>query len=468
MKPQHRTADGVHARLRPRAAARPQPWPALRAGADDPIVDSVDKGRGAANTLSPFKLAPIRGLELPATFDKWRQEGYLLPPSDQAKCGSCYAHAAVGQLADRISIATGKRIHHALSAQYVLSCLQSEYEFGCGGTLDVPPIYAALMPDGMLGGTYRAHIFPYSGQQWDPKANTDSKSACFFTPDSKMCQADDIGSPSFRSELALPAQCYPPQSHLGMVCTGTVPCDVAYIRRWYPDAAKYSFSRVDHLSENTNAQYMFPGRADMEHYQLSVPVAMSPEQLERNIVRIKEAIFSFGPVTAVIPIFDDFDAKFRLRGAAWDDASYVYEVGSDPSNEATSLHHVLLVGWGVDRDASGVLREHWVVKNSWGVWWNYDGYFNARMRDPRLLAESNCHSAIPTNPENNADAAPYDHLWEGAGAVADPAFNALLFVGVLLLVVLLAMGRRAMLSSTAGPAGMAHPAGADKRMPHRR
>lgn len=436
-------ADGVLRRLRPPAVPFPAPWPSLRREADDPIIDSVDKGKGAANTLSPYPLAQTRGLALPVRFDKWRQEGFLLPPTDQAKCGSCYAHAAVGQLADRLSIATNKRIQHALSVQYVLSCLQSEFEFGCGGTLDVPPIYAALMPGGMLGGTYRQHIFPYSGQQWDPAPDPDPKSPCHYTPDTKQCQADDVGSPSDRNELNLPEACYPPQAHRGMRCTGTVPCDVAYIRRWYPDAAKYSFARVEHLSENTNAGVLFPGRDDMAHYQLSVPVSMTPAQLERNIVRIKESIFLRGPVTAVLPIYDDFDATFRLRGAAWDDPDFVYEVSPAADNEATSLHHVLLVGWGSRPGPDGRPLEHWIVKNSWGVWWNYDGYFNARMRDPRLLIESNCHSAIPLNPETGRAAEPFDHSGEGALPASHAAALlalALLFVALVFVALRLASG----------------------------
>ena len=382
----------------PRGHAAPS-LDAPHSGKTAPYFDV--RAHGAENPLSPFQLPPLLNLPLPDTFDKWREEGYLSPPSDQAKCGACYAFAAVGQLSDRISVATRRKQRHELSTQFVVSCLQSKYEYGCGGTLDVPPIYQALMPGGLLGGTYRHFLFPYSGQQWDPKPHKDSKSPCYYDPDAPECSTDDSQK---TGALTLPAHCYPPPASAGMTCTGTVPCDIAYIRRWYPDEPKFSFAKVYHLSENTNATHLYPGQAAMEHYQLSIPVAMSPIQFKNNVQRIKEAIYLYGPVTAVIPVYKDFNSKFKPGTAHWSDANYVYEVDKESSNTITGLHHVLLVGWGRDRRGG-----FWVVKNSWGVWWNYDGYFNARMGDPLLLAESNCHSAIPHDPTTGEVMGAFDH-----------------------------------------------------------
>jgi hypothetical protein len=417
-------------------------------------VDSSQKALGAENTLSPFPLAPLLGLELPRVFDKWRREGYLTPPSDQARCGACYAFAATGQLADRISIATERRVRHALSTQFVVSCLQSRFEYGCGGTLDIPPIYEALLPGGLLGGTYRQYVFPYSGQQWDPKPDPDPKSPCYYTPGAPECQADD-GAPGARRALTLPTHCYPPRSKTGMACTGTVPCDIAFISRWYPDEPKYSFARVFHLSENTNAQHLYPGLAAAEHYKLSIPVPMTPRQFANNVRRIKEAIFQYGPVTAVIPIYKDFNAKFKPAGPAWSDPAYVYEVDQAPGNTITGLHHVLLVGWGADPGG-----EHWIVKNSWGVWWNYDGYFNARVGDPLLLAESNCHSALPFNPETGEAVEPFDHgrrraALPAAARAARRKPPLLALFAVLALVALLALG---LVAGRAGAPALGAPA----------
>jgi hypothetical protein len=307
----------------------------------------------------------------------------------------------VGQLADRVAIATRRKVRHMLSTQFVLSCLQSQYEYGCGGTLDVPPIYEALMPGGLLGGTYRQYVFPYSGQQWDPRPDPDPKSPCYYAPGAPECQTSDG---SERGALALPSHCYPPRPWAGMACTGTLPCGIAYIRRWYPDEPKFSFSEVHHLSENTNARHLYPGRAEMDHYRLSIPVPMSPREFKNNTRRIKEALYLYGPVTAVIPVYKDFNEKFKPGSAAWGAPNYVYEVEQALANTITGLHHVLIVGGG--RDGAG---EHWIVKNSWGVWWNYGGYFNARAGDPLLLAESNCHSALPHNPLTGETMAAFDH-----------------------------------------------------------
>lgn len=427
--------------------APPQEPPPASPSAPPPVaafVDGSQKAMGAENTLSPFPLAPLLNIDLPDTFDKWRQEGWLSPPSDQARCGACYAFAATGQLADRIAIATHRRERHTLSTQFVLSCLQSEYQYGCGGTLDVPPIYQALMPGGLLGGTYRQYVFPYSGQQWDPKPNPDPKSPCYYTPGAPECQSDD-GAES--GALRLPTHCYPPRSSTGMSCTGTVPCNIAYIQQWYPHEPKFSFARVLHLSENTNAQHLYPGRASMEHYKLSIPVPMTPQQYRNNVRRIKEAIYLYGPVTAVIPIYKDFNEKFAPGALAWDDSEYVYEVDRRPDNTITGLHHVLLVGWGRDR-----VGEFWIVKNSWGVWWNYNGYFNARAGDPLLLAESNCHSAIPYNPETGKPMTAFDH---GAGRRAPKGIAAIFVMIVVILLIVLGLvaahNAQSRADSTQGP-----------------
>ncbi len=380
--------------------------PAAPAGAAAAaFADTSQKALGAANTLSPYPLAPILGVPLPPAFDEWRRGGYLSPPGDQAKCGACYVFAAVGQLGDRIAIATRKRVALALSTQFVLSCLQSEYEYGCGGTLDVPPIYHALMPRGHLGGTYRHYVFPYSGQQWDPAPVADPGSVCYYAPAAPDCSGE---GPS----LDRPAHCYPPRPSTGMACSGTVPCDVSYIRRWYPHEPKYSYSKVLHLSENTNAGHLYPGLAAAEHYDLSVPVPMTPAQLANNTRRIKEAIYLYGPVTAVIPVYADLSAKLSPGSPHWNSPDYVYGVDPAPSNKVSGLHHILLVGWG--RDAAGT--DFWIVKNSWGVWWNFDGYFNARAGDPLLLVESNCHSAFPIDPETGRMVEPFDHPGEDNAA----------------------------------------------------
>jgi len=254
------------------------------------------------------------------------------------------------------------------------------------------------MPGGLLEGTYRDAVFPYSGQQWDPKPNKDPNSLCYYTPGAPECDNKKGNA------LELPPQCYPPQASTGMTCTGTIPCDIAYIRRWYPNVLKYSYATAMHLSENTNAQHLYPGQAEMEHYKLSVPTKMSPSQLKNNTQRIKEAIYMYGPVTAVIPIYKDFGETFKPNTVYWSDPNHVYEVSKHPSNTITGLHHVLIVGWGKDTKGG-----FWIVKNSWGVWWNYDGYFNVRMGDPLLLAESNCHSALPYNPLTGNVVQPFDH-----------------------------------------------------------
>ena len=59
----------------------------------------------------------------------------LTPIGDQGLCGSCWAFAIAGVLADRLSIYTNRKYRHRLSAQSIISCVN--YPKGCyGGELD--------------------------------------------------------------------------------------------------------------------------------------------------------------------------------------------------------------------------------------------------------------------------------------------------------------------------------------------
>jgi len=401
--------------------------------ADSGPAKDPHAGGGASFTLSPYPLQRIAGLRLPAAFDVWRREGYLLPPLDQARCGACYVFAAVAQLADRLSIATGRRLREDLSTQYVLSCLQTRYEYGCGGTLDVPPIYAALTPAGFLQGTFPAWVFPFSGSQRDPAPDAARASPCYYTPGAPECAGDA------RAVMSLPPHCYPPLPKTGMRCTGTVPCDVAYVNRWYPDVGKRSFAAVFHLSENSNARHLYPTRPDMEHFRLSDPAPMTGAELGRNTQRIKESVYRHGPVTAIIPIFEDLAKKIDVGTPAWGSPDYVYSADPSPLNRATGLHHVLIVGWG---------DGYWIIKNSWGVWWNYAGYFNARMGDPRLLVESNCHSGIPSVPAAGRGAS----AGRGAMATSQRSLALVVFFILVVMCVLVFQSKQSERPSSSPPA----------------
>ena len=54
-------------------------------------------------------------------------------------------------------------------------------------------------------------------------------------------------------------------------------------------------------------------------------------------------------------------------------------------------HVVSLVGW--DRNDKG--EEYWIVRNSWGRYWGYDGFFYIKAGENILGFESSCEWETP-------------------------------------------------------------------------
>jgi len=81
-----------------------------------------------------------------------------------------------------------------------------------------------------------------------------------------------------------------------------------------------------------------------------------------DVDRIKQEVFSGGPVSTFMWVYDDF--QYYTGG-------YIYE--HTYGTEATG-HMVDIVGWG---NTGGV--DYWICKNSWGTGWGEFGWFRIKM-----------------------------------------------------------------------------------------
>lgn len=81
-----------------------------------------------------------------------------------------------------------------------------------------------------------------------------------------------------------------------------------------------------------------------------------------TVEQIKNAIYTYGPVTAGVCVGRAFQSY--TRGIFSTDESSQCEDGSE--DESTN-HQIILVGWN---DAGG----YWILRNSWGPYWGEGGY----------------------------------------------------------------------------------------------
>lgn len=82
---------------------------------------------------------------------------------------------------------------------------------------------------------------------------------------------------------------------------------------------------------------------------------------------IMNELMTTGSVQATMKVYQDF---FMYR-------SGVYQCSKITSGHRTSYHSVRIVGWGEERQWSGVVK-FWIAANSWGEDWGENGYFRIR------------------------------------------------------------------------------------------
>jgi C1A family cysteine protease len=85
-----------------------------------------------------------------------------------------------------------------------------------------------------------------------------------------------------------------------------------------------------------------------------------------DIDTIKSAIMTYGPVVTLFYATSDF--------ARWGSAHHNSDEFYPYVEHSGANHAVIIVGW---KDDSSIANGgYWIVKNSWGTGWGYDGFFN--------------------------------------------------------------------------------------------
>ena len=90
-------------------------------------------------------------------------------------------------------------------------------------------------------------------------------------------------------------------------------------------------------------------------------------------------IYTNGPVDATFNVYSDF-------------MSYSGGVYSHKHGSYDGLHSVTIVGWGVDESTN---QPYWLVRNSWGNWGPYSGYFKFIRGNNDCMFEEWVYAGLP-------------------------------------------------------------------------
>ena len=94
--------------------------------------------------------------------------------------------------------------------------------------------------------------------------------------------------------------------------------------------------------------------------------------------KVMEEIMEYGPVSAIMDVYDDFES--------YKDGVYVV----NPDAEKKFWHVVRIIGWGVE---NGV--KYWHAANSFNTFWGENGFFKIRRGTNEANIETHMMAADP-------------------------------------------------------------------------
>jgi len=296
---------------------------------------------------SPLPIEYIDPETLPESFDWNNVSGisYLTKSLNQhipQYCGSCWAHASLSALADRIKIArkaVGSDIN--LSIQYVLNCGTTKVGSCSGGSMMelyrflkeqsgyVP--YDTCMPYFACSAESMEGFCPFVDTTCSP-LNT-CRTCDTFIEKGGTCREIDI----------MPNATVAEYGYYRLQDFGDV-------------TKKYREHNVDYnYSNNYNSI-----------------------DLLRLMKAVKAEIFARGPVVTSI----------NGHGLA----DYVGGIYNNATASRNTTHAVSITGWGREQQ-----QDYWIVRNSWGEYWGEMGFFRIAMGQNILGIEGKIIWVTPNN-----------------------------------------------------------------------
>lgn len=296
----------------------------------DAIIENNDGALMGTHITGPVPGIPVatltKKIPLPVNFtwNRYKGKNWLLPVRDQGKCGGCWAFSVTSMFGDRLKIQSrldsqNNKLTYKipdfiaqnmnLSAQYLINCIGPH---GVRGVEDCRGV--ATIHDG-------AKLLL----------------ECVNTNTGKIPGGTHVDDQT----------CFPYVDGEG----GVGRCYATELIQQPPDV------KARCKLESAQLYYL------RQIYE----IIDNSASFEENIRRIKTEIYSYGPVTTGIHVYDDLmdykasDGVYRARNSA----------------NLVGGHAVEIVGWGV---SAGI--EYWVIKNSWSSNWGDNGYWKQAINDP--------------------------------------------------------------------------------------
>ncbi|XP_052103430.1 uncharacterized peptidase C1-like protein F26E4.3 isoform X1 [Mytilus californianus] len=107
-----------------------------------------------------------------------------------------------------------------------------------------------------------------------------------------------------------------------------------------------------------------------------------PYRIRSNEREIMMEIMKNGPVQAILKVKEDF---FMYKSGVY---SYSRIQPDNMAHDDKGYHSIRIIGWGVERQSSGVELKYWVCANSWGPSWGENGYFKISRQQNDTKIES--------------------------------------------------------------------------------
>lgn len=294
---------------------------------------------------------PQRKIHIPDSFDGrvvWKQ--FLNEPMNQGKCGSCWAFASTGILADRFNIQSLGAMHVTLSPAKLILCDWQGKEIGVNH------------PEDMLY------------ESADLNRQSFENSACFGNSLVDACRyLYQIGTPT--------EECVPYNKNLGQQAEfqriGLFE-NVAQLPLCVTVSGPVGDMCSDfYIDKDTGSEGGTPGRFYKALHFYGIKGTEKDGGSEYNI---RDNIYKWGPVATGMQVFPDF--------YTFDPKTEIYEWNGE--GPQVGGHAIELVGWGTK---NGI--DYWIVKNSWGVEWGMNGYFYMRRGVNMCSMEENCMGMVP-------------------------------------------------------------------------